>query len=514
MFKKNIFFAALLLLSAFSLYAQPMVYCYQGLSVDILPTTNNVILFGKHFVADYSDKKYDIKDLKIKIQIPSAAKDATYDATKAKDEAIADCVGIVPVTIWVVNPEGQTERCDTYVDVQNNMGATLTNCPLQPSGICIMPDVRAVGLDFGKARAINFEKNLSYSETPNGKPSYPFFDNPFKPNLLKRCVPLNKYFNIDFYDPTENYLAGISTFDLVLLSKHVLGTQILKDSFQFTAGDINNSGKITTADIVELRQLVLGHIKKFRNNFNWKPYPVYQPAGILNQSYSFHITKDITLGFKMVKIGDINLSASAATPKTQTTHYFDLENKALQSGETYRLVLDNQQLDGFQAALKYDTEALGLLQTDAFSKVSADGIIKTAQLRGERTELVFQVKKDIFLSDAIGLEETALAAEAYENNEIKKLVLRFAQPKVATLKLFQNYPNPTTGVTTIQFQAPAVAPYQLCLFDSNGKKVQSFDNQAISGLNQLEVSLSQNGFYTYQIIYQGEVLVGKVVVVK
>jgi Secretion system C-terminal sorting domain len=77
-----------------------------------------------------------------------------------------------------------------------------------------------------------------------------------------------------------------------------------------------------------------------------------------------------------------------------------------------------------------------------------------------------------------------------------------------------NYPNPTTGETMIQFQSPTTAPYQINVFDSSGKQLQSFDNQAISGLNQFPISLSQNGIYTYQIICQGENLLGKVVVLK
>lgn len=471
--------------------------------------------------AAYSDKKYEKKDLKIKIQIPAAAIDAVYDATKAKDGDWVGCIGIVPVTIWVINPEGKTGRCDTYVDIQNNMGATpkTGNCPALVAAVtCKDTNSKKVTISVSCSYLLDFAfAPFTYSDTAHGAGT-PFSLSSNKPEkgvYPAFCVPSNKYLNIKFSTKDDNPLNGISNFDAVLLSKHILGTQKISSKLALIAADVTNNGKITTADVVELRQLILGQIPTFKNNTSWKIFPTYQPAAVLNQSYSYKITKDSALSFMLVKIGDINENACPGIgPRSSQTHYFDLENKALQSGETYRLVLDNQQLDGFQAALKYDTEALELLQTDAFSKASADGIIKTAQLRGERTELVFQVKKDIFLSDAIGLEETALAAEAYENNEIKNLVLRFAQPKVAALKLFQNYPNPTTGVTTIQFQAPAVALYQLYLFDNNGKKVQSFDNQAINGLNQLEVSLSQNGFYTYQIIYQGEVLVGKVVVLK
>jgi hypothetical protein len=519
MFKKNVFLSTVLLLSSIFLYAQPKLNCYVGLSIDLLPTTNEVPLYASYFVADASDKKYDIKDLKFKIQIPAASSNAIYDASKAKEVVSVSCVGILPITLWAINPDGETDRCDTYADIQNNMGATpiAGGCQGILSGTCTLPNVKNVSLAFkvGYGNIIS-ETKLSYSDVPNGVPTVVFPSQPLIKKTIHNCVPLDKYFNIDFtdFEQKTNPLTGVSTFDLVLMSKHILGVVVIKDTFLLTAADVNNNGVVSTSDIVELRKMILGITTKFRNNTSWKYYPKYKPTAISNLSYSYKITSDSLLIFSMLKIGDINLSALAATPKSDKKYYFELENPTLQSGETYRLVLENKQLDGFQAALKYDTEALELKQSDAFSTVFSDGIIRTVQLKGEQTELVFYVKKKVLLSDVIRIDEEQLPAEVYQGNEIQELALRFKQVKATTFELYPNYPNPTTERTTIQFQAPEAAIYQLNVFDSNGKSIHSFVNQAISGLNQFEISIPQSGIYTYQIIYEGETFQGKIVSIR
>lgn len=77
--------------------------------------------------------------------------------------------------------------------------------------------------------------------------------------------------------PDKEYLApniGISTLDLVLISKHVLGIEPFANPFQLIAADENNSGSVTTFDILEIRKLLLG----IKTNFTagtWRYVPDY-----------------------------------------------------------------------------------------------------------------------------------------------------------------------------------------------------------------------------------------------
>ena len=66
---------------------------------------------------------------------------------------------------------------------------------------------------------------------------------------------------------------GVSTFDLVLISKHILGTAPFTNCFQHIAADVNKNGQATTFDLVELRKIILGIYSSFPSNTSWRFIP-------------------------------------------------------------------------------------------------------------------------------------------------------------------------------------------------------------------------------------------------
>lgn len=60
------------------------------------------------------------------------------------------------------------------------------------------------------------------------------------------------------YDDINSFSTGISTYDLVLISKHILGITPLGSPYFMIAADANRSGSITNFDIVNLRKIILG----------------------------------------------------------------------------------------------------------------------------------------------------------------------------------------------------------------------------------------------------------------
>ncbi len=67
-----------------------------------------------------------------------------------------------------------------------------------------------------------------------------------------------------------NDINGLSTFDLVLFSKHILGIDPLDSPWKIIAIDVNHSNSSTTFDIVETRKLLLGIYTAFPNNTSWR----------------------------------------------------------------------------------------------------------------------------------------------------------------------------------------------------------------------------------------------------
>lgn len=118
-----------------------------------------------------------------------------------------------------------------------------------------------------------------------------------------------------------NDLNGVSTFDLVLISKHILGLEPLGAAWKIIAADANKSNSVTTFDIVEIRKLILGIYSVFPNNTSWRFFPAMAsfpnpanpfsgnlpPATINIPNLQGNFTGADFRGFKM---GDVNGSAS------------------------------------------------------------------------------------------------------------------------------------------------------------------------------------------------------------
>jgi hypothetical protein len=117
-----------------------------------------------------------------------------------------------------------------------------------------------------------------------------------------------------------NDLNGVTTYDLVLISKHNLGIEPLDSPWKMIAADINQSNSITTFDIVEARKVILGISPSFPANTSWRFLPAY--TFFNNPSNPFqgglppeYITVTnlqanyIGADFKGIKVADVNNTA-------------------------------------------------------------------------------------------------------------------------------------------------------------------------------------------------------------
>ena len=68
----------------------------------------------------------------------------------------------------------------------------------------------------------------------------------------------------------DDHLNGVSTADLVLIQRHLLGKTRLSTPYQYIAADVNNNNDVTAADIAELRRLILGVTSELPNNSSWR----------------------------------------------------------------------------------------------------------------------------------------------------------------------------------------------------------------------------------------------------
>jgi hypothetical protein len=118
----------------------------------------------------------------------------------------------------------------------------------------------------------------------------------------------------------DNPLNGVSTFDVVLITRHILGTQLLNSPYRMIAADVNQSGTITILDLIQIRKLILGITNSFPNAPSWRfvpsGYQFPEPTNPWQETFPEVIILDdleennvISGNFIGIKMGDVNGSA-------------------------------------------------------------------------------------------------------------------------------------------------------------------------------------------------------------
>ncbi|HRX29934.1 MAG TPA: HYR domain-containing protein, partial [Saprospiraceae bacterium] len=212
----------------------------------------------------------------------------------------------IPVEMWVTDEAGNQDFCSVNIELQDNLGDA---CEDQNGLFTISGRVLTENSDI----IDNITTSISSSQpefpkvvSPGSNGSYLF--NGLKPNY-DYTVGSSK---------VDDVMNGVSTLDIVLIQRHILGISELNTPYKKIASDINNDGKITAADLIKLRKLILGlttdfdsgqHSYRFvtkTNGFNnaSNPFP-------FNETYlQSNLTNNVSgKDFVAVKIGDVNSSA-------------------------------------------------------------------------------------------------------------------------------------------------------------------------------------------------------------
>lgn len=177
----------------------------------------------------------------------------------------------------------------------------------------------------------------------------------------------------------DNALNGVSTFDLVLISKHILNITPLGSPYKMIAADANKSNSITNFDIITIRKLILGIDSVFNNNQSWRFVPAdYVFPNPLNPfQEQFPETKVFDLQTQSlqdiamigIKTGDVNNSVAAQVEGLADTRsagiwplYF--QDVPLSPGAVFSCNIQGafDPLAALQFTLQFDPDHLELLQ--------------------------------------------------------------------------------------------------------------------------------------------------------
>jgi hypothetical protein len=510
----------------------PTPICINGLAIELMPVEPNTDADGD---GDFDTGAMAIWAIDfIASPITDCSEPIKYSINRAGDTPNMSQTGIVltcddaettivEIYAWdsafnpyAVQPDGTVggpnyDFCETYVLVQDNM---FDLCDPVPGNGAIAGTIATETGDGLEGANVDVSGEMNLNQVTDADGGYQFtgllsgYDYTVTPQL--DLNPLN----------------GVSTFDLVLISKHILGVAPLNSPYKMIAADINNSKTITTLDLIKARQVILAIETEFTNNTSWRfvdaayvfPNPANPWAQVFPEVVNINnLPADVlTSGdFVAVKTGDVNNSAVANAytdvdvRTSGETFAFQVAEEAVKAGNEYRVAFtgaDMEQIQGYQLTMNFDRQALelvdiayGVASEENFGlRFASEGMI-TMSWNGEaRSEdvlftLVFAANRDAQLSELLSVSSRYTVAEAYNNkDEVMDVAINFGSETVtAGFELYQNVPNPFKGETLIGFSLPEAADVTITIHDVNGKTLRLIRDGFAKGYNTVSVSSAE-----------------------
>ncbi len=347
-------------------------------------------------------------------------------------------------------------------------------------------------------------------------------------------VPTNATYEIT---PSENanLSEGVTAFDLVLVTKHILGIEPFATPFQTIAADANKDNRVTTFDIVELNRIILGISNELTNNQSWRFLnnteainETFDPSAFSESIVINNLMTDVPdINFLGVKIGDVSSAGTnellSSKSRSNTTLQFNASDMFAETGQLLEIPItaDNfDQISAYQFTINLegldfiDIKSGSLdIQKSNFAHLDAHTVTtvwsKAQAFSSQETlfTLVVKAQAPTQLSQAIDFNATVTPAIAYEASGSSKDIDLAFQPIAATAalrttELLQNEPNPFTHETTIGFHLANSGPISLTVFDAQGKIIFTQIGEYEEGSHQINLVDSENfpsGVMYYQL---------------
>lgn len=317
------------------------------------------------------------------------------------------------------------------------------------------------------------------------------------------------------------FAEGVSTKDLIYIQRHLLGKEVLENSYQRVAADVNSNGRVDVFDLMELRKLVMNPDGQFVNNTSWRFFEKNTGEEVLELP---QMPEEKPVDWIGVKIGDVDQSGELIRSNRHITGELSLNisDKEMKAGETYRIPVRSEnfaEVTGMQYTLSYLSDAMEVesIQPGAINMTEnnyyryAPGVITSSWSEADAQNLssdavlftiVLKAKSAVRLRDALSLNSRVTPVEAYSGDGLKDVNLRFDGGDDSGFALYQNTPNPFTGQTVIGFNLPEASKATLSVYDVTGKMLKIVEGEYDQGYHEVSLNgsdLNATGVLYYQL---------------
>ncbi len=435
----------------------PTVTCLNGLSVNVMPS-GVIQIWASDFLLFVSDNETPVDQIKIAVRKAGTGFGFPEDALGNPTQSVLfDCsqLGSNAVELWAKDLAGNTAHCLTNLIVQDNM--------LICNGSPVEFDSVLVCVKWG-----------CNDEPMPGVPlsiyAFPPWDLP--PGLVSDSVSgldgcAKIYFPVSvntfsivpaIEDDPKN---GLSTYDLLLLAKHILGVLPLDNPYKLIAADANKSGSLTTFDLIEFRKLLMGIYTELPNNTAWRfvdgDFQFPNPSNPFQSAFPEFLSVQQgqipdTIGFVGVKTGDLDCSAvlNGGPAPDYPDVFLAMPDTVLQAGQVYDIplyMIENGTWQGYQFSLDFNPQKLKFESMTLHGMTSegnwnlqnvSQGILTTSWIQYDVpvafgpslpiTTIRFRALQTAALKDIVTIDDDNLRPEGYFGMGAAKrdLILTFA----------------------------------------------------------------------------------------
>lgn len=511
---------------------KPTPYCITSLTKSLDAVTGTVEISAKDFDNGSSDNCTALEDLiftfdravpvKSEILNPHYFKGDGYSATRTEyllgdaqwwdpetrsSSILLDCDDIpdgiaatIALKMSVTDLNGYSDYCEIELILQDNSDV----CPDVVSSHFVGGAVKLGNDRFVQGVEVHYRTSESDGyQVVNSEGKYLFT------NLERgKAHTFEPYYN-------EDVLEGISTMDLVLIQRHILGLEYFTSPYQHIAADVDDSKYITASDITRIRRLILGKATTFPNNrASWvfvAKDGIKDPALPLQFESQFEtksLMSDLNdVDFVAVKLGDVNYSA----PVDDFRHDKTETRLAPYVVQYYKEITNHQVKWVFVASERVDVDALQFgVQFQNSSDIErivwneALGFEKDANIDEHLIRLVMyhavpievragNVLFELYTSDDADNHELTLSknfqTELYENGSRRPVTISALSklPQSQEVKLLNN-PVSSQLVLVISSIAEDLLNYEIIGSDGRAYQTGIMNISALQGEYPIDLS--------------------------